>query len=255
MFVFEKKARPGNGLVHGEGDDIAPVGDRKIEAAGKMVGENRSDLPVAEEIITPQIATDNPRTFETGRAAKKKRLRVDTGGHALIVKGINQDEVVAFFPRFPKKLQAVQAVHHNPRICRQAEVASRHMDDMGRGVDGIDSAMREMVEKETDQRAGPDADDEDILRFRHQQQGGEHIPGVRQNQILGSGQGHPALQMFGAEIETPVVAVISDLDPVSIPRFFVDKKARTVCHTMPCSGAAGREAAGSGMRKMLPASP
>jgi len=94
-------------------------------------------------------------------------------------------------------------------------------------------------------------DNEDIAGFRHNQQGGEHMQGVRQNQILGVGQGHSALQVTGAEIETTVVAVVSDFDPMAIPIFFVDNETRTVCHGVPCRSAAYHLAAGSKINKMV----
>lgn len=166
-----------------------------------------------------------------------------------MVKGIDQDEVILFFPRFLEKLQTVLAMHKDPFIFRQAEKASGHVDDVGGRVDGINSAAVEMVREKVYQRSGANADNEDIAGFRHNQQGGEHMPGVRQNQMLGSGQAHSALQVARAEIEAAVVAVVPYFDLMAIPIFFVDNEARIVCHGLPCGSAACRRL---GLEKSLP---
>ena len=104
-----------------------------------------------------------------------------------MVKGIDQDEVIAFFCLFLEELLAILARHNDAVIFRQAKKTTRQVYDMGGIVDGIDSALVEMVRKKMDKRAASNADNEDILWFRHHQEGRKHMLGIGEQQVFGVG--------------------------------------------------------------------
>ena len=105
---------------------------------------------------------------------------------------------------------------------------------MGRAVDRIDQAIRKMVVKEADERPGADPDHQDPYRCRLDEKGGGHVAGVREDQLMGAAERHPALQVAGAEIERAVITVIEDFYQMTVPVVAVDHQAWRIGHSGIC---------------------
>lgn len=173
-----------------------------------MASEDCLHFPEEQRITAPEIAADNAVTFEPSRAEGKKRRRVNACRHALIVKGINQNEVVRFSSGLLQKFETISAVQGYPVIFRQAEVPPGKGKNMLRMVNAIDPAVGKMVGKKAHQRTRSNANDENIPRFRLQQKARHHVLGIGKDKGVRGGQGHPALQVSGSEIQGTVVAVV-----------------------------------------------
>ncbi len=221
---------PGHGTGHSQGGNIAAAGNGNKDGAGESIGDTCFDHSVKLPVAAPKIAADHPGGGKMGGTEGKKRRSVNGRRHALVVKGIDEDEIVAFVPVFLEKAAAVPAVDDKSWVFREVEVGSGRIDDGLGVVNRIDAAGGEMVVKKSDKGSRANPDYENISRLRLEKQCEDHIPGVRQNQFMGAGQRHAALEMLGGEIKRTVVAMVLDFHQVTVPVICMDHSAWAIRH-------------------------
>lgn len=186
------------GVAKSEGEGVpAGVGEKELKGVAVKVIPN--GVVQGREMIlrpVPEVHDKHPLRLQTAPAFNQKGLLQQGTCQSLLVKGIDDNQVMAPGPLFVHD-EVLAGGMEDPQIgvlLRQEKEIVRQIDHRFSDFNDIDGASWEGRAQEVDQRAAAEADEENRAGFGHEEQRANHRPAVVLDESIGLPESDAAQQ-------------------------------------------------------------